>query len=81
MGGGSLASTLMVSMMDVEVEGLVVAGGDPRRELRKAVERGGEDNGGGVDLGVSKRLSLLLIGDICGIKVWEVRVVGGAPDT
>ncbi|GKB18479.1 hypothetical protein Tco_0852402 [Tanacetum coccineum] len=43
--------------------------------------RGGEDNGGGVDLGVSKRLSLLLIGDICGIKVWEVRVVGGAPDT
>ncbi|GKD90115.1 hypothetical protein Tco_1365622 [Tanacetum coccineum] len=42
---------------------------------------GGEVNGGGVDLGVSKRLSLLLVGHRCGIKVWEVRVVGGGPET
>ncbi|GKA27817.1 ankyrin repeat family protein [Tanacetum coccineum] len=42
---------------------------------------GGEDNDGGVDLGVSKRLSLLLVGDTCGIEVWEVGVVGGGPDT
>ncbi|GJY35138.1 hypothetical protein Tco_0420516 [Tanacetum coccineum] len=48
---------------------------------RSMVAGGGEDNGRGVDLGVSKRLSLLLVGDTCGIEVWEVWVVGGGPNT
>ncbi|GKB17156.1 hypothetical protein Tco_0851079 [Tanacetum coccineum] len=42
---------------------------------------GGEVKGGGVDLGVSKRLLLLLVGDRCRIEVWEVGVVGGSPET
>ncbi|GKC84778.1 hypothetical protein Tco_1140495 [Tanacetum coccineum] len=37
--------------------------------------------GGGLVVAVSRRLSLLLVGDTCGIEVWEVGVVGGGPDT
>ncbi|GJW14590.1 hypothetical protein Tco_0018723 [Tanacetum coccineum] len=73
-GGGSLATCSMVSNDRRGGGGLVVVGG---RSLRE----GGEVNGGGVDLGVSKRLSLLLVGDRCGIEVWEVGVVGGGPKT
>ncbi|GJR99520.1 hypothetical protein Tco_0316029 [Tanacetum coccineum] len=42
---------------------------------------GGEVNGGGVDLGVSKILLLLLVGDSCGIEVLEVKVVSGGLET
>ncbi|GJU61732.1 hypothetical protein Tco_1243567 [Tanacetum coccineum] len=52
--------------------------GEGKDESMGRMGGGGEDNGGGVDLGVSKRLSLLLVGDTCGIEVWEV---GGDPDT
>ncbi|GJR33759.1 hypothetical protein Tco_1209443 [Tanacetum coccineum] len=71
MGGGSLARRSMVSNDRRGDGGLVVVVG----------AGGGEVNGGGVDLGVSKRLSLLLVGDRCGIEVWEVGVVGGGPET
>ncbi|GJU88362.1 hypothetical protein Tco_1300785 [Tanacetum coccineum] len=71
MGGGSLARRSMVSNDRQGCGGLVVA----------VDAEGGEVNGGGVDLEVSNRLLLLLVGDRCGIEVWEVGVVGGGPDT
>ncbi|GKA15118.1 hypothetical protein Tco_0694865 [Tanacetum coccineum] len=48
----------------------------------RGVGAGGDEvNGGGVELGVSKILLLLLVGDSCGIDVLEVVVVGGGPET
>ncbi|GJV32760.1 hypothetical protein Tco_1393160 [Tanacetum coccineum] len=75
MRGGSLAIRSMVSN-DVRGDGgLVVEGGISPRE-------GGEVNGGGVDLGVSKRFLLEVSGEMIdesgGIEVGEV---GGGADT
>ncbi|GJY11652.1 retrovirus-related pol polyprotein from transposon TNT 1-94 [Tanacetum coccineum] len=73
-GGGSLAIRLMVSNDGRGGRGLVVEGG--------IGAGGGEVNGGGVDLGVSKRLLLEdageIIGESGGIEVGEV---GGGADT
>ncbi|GKE08470.1 hypothetical protein Tco_1412021 [Tanacetum coccineum] len=75
MGGGSLAIRSIVSNDGRGGGGFVVEGGSSPRE-------GGEVNGGGVDLGVSKRLPLEvseeMIGESGGIEVGEV---GGGADT
>ncbi|GJV86049.1 hypothetical protein Tco_1525947 [Tanacetum coccineum] len=75
MGGGSLAIRLMVSNDGRGGRGLVIKGGSSLRE-------GGEVNGEGVDLGVSKRLLLEVAGEMIsesdGI---EVREVGGGAET
>ncbi|GJZ96833.1 hypothetical protein Tco_0669167 [Tanacetum coccineum] len=77
MGGGSLAIRLMVSNDGRGSGGLVVEGGSSPKDAG-----GGEVNGGGVDLGVSKRLLLKdageMIGESGGIEVGEV---GGGADT
>ncbi|GJX50451.1 hypothetical protein Tco_0277296 [Tanacetum coccineum] len=79
MGGGSLARRSMVSYVAYEeCGGFVVSREDPRMKFGAG---GGKVKGGGVDLGVSKRLLLLIVGDRCGIEVWEVGVVGGSPET
>ncbi|GJS67511.1 hypothetical protein Tco_0682075 [Tanacetum coccineum] len=76
MGGGSLAICLMVSNDGRGGGGLVIEGGS------LVGTGGGEVNGGGVDLGVSKRLPLEvaegMIGESGGIEVGEV---GGGADT
>ncbi|GJR95296.1 hypothetical protein Tco_0267470 [Tanacetum coccineum] len=75
MGGGSLAIRSIVLNDGRGGGGFVIKGGSSPRE-------GGEVNGGGVDLGVSKRLPLEvseeMIGESGGI---EVREVGGGADT
>ncbi|GJZ90765.1 hypothetical protein Tco_0662692 [Tanacetum coccineum] len=79
MGGGSLAICSMVSNDGRGDGGLVDESGSSLRESRKAW---GEVNGGGVDLGESKRLLLEvaegMIGESGGIEVGEV---GGGADT
>ncbi|GJS20640.1 hypothetical protein Tco_0449272 [Tanacetum coccineum] len=88
MGGGSLARHVMVSNdgrgggveNNSSIRSRLIASGDV--SLDGCVGAGGgKVNGGGVVLGVSKRLLLLLVGDRCGVEVWEVGVVGGEPDT
>ncbi|GJS34066.1 hypothetical protein Tco_0532448 [Tanacetum coccineum] len=78
MGGGSLARRSMVSNDGRGGGGLVVTGRRSSRESIKGLRRvgagGGEVDGGGVDLELSKRLLLLLLGDSCGIEVLEVGV-------
>ncbi|GJY16654.1 hypothetical protein Tco_0387076 [Tanacetum coccineum] len=85
MGGGLLAICLMVLNDGRGGGGLVVESGSSSRESRKACGKvvgagGSEVNGGGVDLGVSKRLLLEvaeeMIGESGRIEVGEVR--GGA---
>ncbi|GKD32111.1 hypothetical protein Tco_1242889 [Tanacetum coccineum] len=77
MGGGLLTICSMVSNDGRGGGGLVVESGSSSRESRKDY---GEVNGGGVDLGVSKRLLLevaeKMIGESSRIEVGEVR--GGA---
>ncbi|GKD71691.1 hypothetical protein Tco_1325781 [Tanacetum coccineum] len=80
MGGGSLAIRSMVSNDARGGRGLVVKGGSSPRE-------GGEVNGEGVDLGVSKRLLLEvaveMIGESGGIEVGggaHTQSVGGERD-
>ncbi|GJY04016.1 hypothetical protein Tco_0369956 [Tanacetum coccineum] len=77
MGGGSLTIRSIVSNDARGGGGLVVEGGSSLRDVE-----GGEVNGGGVDLGVSKRLLLevarKMIGESDGIEVGEV---GGGADT
>ncbi|GJX43537.1 hypothetical protein Tco_0260213 [Tanacetum coccineum] len=72
MGGGLLAIRSMVSNDGRGGGGLVVEGG--------IGAGGGEVNGGGVDLGVSKRLEVAgeMIGESGGIEVGEV---GGGAET
>ncbi|GKA13502.1 hypothetical protein Tco_0693148 [Tanacetum coccineum] len=75
MGGGSLAICSIVSNDARGGGGLVVEGGSSLRE-------GSEVNGGGVDLGVSKRLLLEVTGEMIGESGGiEVEEVGGGADT
>ncbi|GJR51112.1 hypothetical protein Tco_1401633 [Tanacetum coccineum] len=69
MGGGLLAIHSIVSNDGRGGGGLVVEGGSSLRDAG-----GGEVNGGGVDLGVSKRLEVAgeMIGESGGIEVGEV---------
>ncbi|GJW09688.1 hypothetical protein Tco_1575515 [Tanacetum coccineum] len=91
-GGGSFAKRSMVAKDGLGGDGFVVDGGrspSKSRKMRSVVVEeqvfngsgGGEVNGGGVDLGVSKQFSLelivVLIGDSGGVVIGEV---GGAPD-
>ncbi|GJV46344.1 hypothetical protein Tco_1430880 [Tanacetum coccineum] len=77
MGGGSLAIHSMVSNNGRGDGGLVVEGGCSLRESGD-----GEVNGGGVDLGVSKRLLLEVVGEMIGESGGiEVEEVGGGVDT
>ncbi|GJY11356.1 hypothetical protein Tco_0379541 [Tanacetum coccineum] len=76
MGGGSLAD-VNGSNDGMGWWRIVLRVEDPR-EIGAG---GGEVNDGGVDLGVSKRLLLLLVGDSCGIEVLEVGVVDGGLET
>ncbi|GKD61102.1 hypothetical protein Tco_1298611, partial [Tanacetum coccineum] len=74
MGGGSLAIRSMVSNDGRGGGGLVVEGG--------IGVGGGEVNGGGVDLGVSKRFLLEVAGEMISESGGtEVREVGGGADT
>ncbi|GJZ39384.1 hypothetical protein Tco_0585947 [Tanacetum coccineum] len=83
-GGGSFAKRSMVAKDGLGGDGFVVDGGRSPRKSRKDEEDGvggGEVNGGGVDLEVSKQflleLIIVLIGDSGGVVIEEV---GGAPD-
>ncbi|GJY67224.1 hypothetical protein Tco_0469462 [Tanacetum coccineum] len=74
MGSGSLAILSMMSNDGRGGGGLVVEGG--------IGVGGGEVNGGGVDLGVSKRLPLEVAGEMIGESGGiEVGEVGGGVDT